>query len=140
MRSQWKEPTGRLVLAANVYAINADDIVSKANHTSYYQGKDGKALVKMVISDSQDRRRTKNFTILRKDIDDADDRAQKFYVYFTRPSDVNKIAFLVWKNMDKDDDRWLYLPALDLIKHIAASDKRTSFVGSHFYYEDVSVP
>ena len=34
--------------------------------------------------------------------------------------------------------RWLYLPALDLVKRIAASDKRTSFVGSDFFYEDVS--
>jgi len=40
--------------------------------------------------------------------------------------------------MDKDDDRWLYLPALSLVKRIAAGDKRTSFVGSHFLYEDVS--
>jgi outer membrane lipoprotein-sorting protein len=44
----------------------------------------------------------------------------------------------VWKHIKKDDDRWLYLPALDLVKRIAATDKRTSFVGSHFYYEDVS--
>ena len=32
----------------------------------------------------------------------------------------------------------MYLPALDLVKRIAATDKRTSFVGSDFYYEDVS--
>jgi outer membrane lipoprotein-sorting protein len=30
------------------------------------------------------------------------------------------------------------LPALDLVKRIAATDKRTSFVGSDFFYEDVS--
>ena len=45
---------------------------------------------------------------------------------------------MVWKHLDKDDDRWLYLPALDVQKRIAATDKRTSFVGSHFFYEDVS--
>jgi len=39
---------------------------------------------------------------------------------------------------DKDDDRWLYLPDLDLVRRIAAGDKRTSFVGSDFLYEDVS--
>ncbi|NBC22742.1 MAG: outer membrane lipoprotein-sorting protein, partial [Gammaproteobacteria bacterium] len=36
------------------------------------------------------------------------------------------------------DDRWLYLPGLDLVKRISAGDKRTSFVGSHYFYEDVS--
>jgi hypothetical protein len=41
-------------------------------------------------------------------------------------------------NIGKDDDRWLYLPGLDLVKRIAASDKRTNFVGSDFLYEDVS--
>ena len=44
----------------------------------------------------------------------------------------------LWKHPEKDDDRWLYLPALDLVNRIAASDERTSFVGSHFFYEDVS--
>jgi hypothetical protein len=39
---------------------------------------------------------------------------------------------------NKDDDRWLYMPSLDLVKRIAASDKRTSFVGSDFLYEDIS--
>jgi hypothetical protein len=48
------------------------------------------------------------------------------------------MTLLVWKHLDRDDDRWLYLPALDLVKRIAASDKRTSFVGSDFFYEDIS--
>jgi hypothetical protein len=45
---------------------------------------------------------------------------------------------MVWKHVGSDDDRWLYLPALDLVKRIAATDERTSFVGSDFFYEDVS--
>ena len=50
------------------------------------------------------------------------------------------MVFMVHKHTDlkTDDDRWLYLPGLDLVKRIAASDKRTSFVGSDFLYEDVS--
>jgi outer membrane lipoprotein-sorting protein len=48
------------------------------------------------------------------------------------------MVFMVWKHVDGDDDRWLYLPALDLVKRIASKEKRTSFVGSDFLYEDVS--
>jgi hypothetical protein len=50
------------------------------------------------------------------------------------------MTYMVHKYVDpqKDDDRWLYLPALSLTKRIAAGDKRTSFVGSDFLYEDVS--
>lgn len=121
------------------YAADVNEIVQKANHSSYYLGQDGKARVNMVITDSQGRERNRNFVILRKDMgSDADDGEQKFYVFFNRPADVNKTAFMVWKHVGADDDRWLYLPALDLVKRIAATDERTSFVGSHFFYEDVS--
>ena len=121
---------------------SADEIVEKANHTAYYQGKDGRARVRMTITDAKGRERDRELTILRRDGED-DDRSthtgeQKYYVYFHRPSDVDGMAFLVWKHIGRDDDRWLYLPALDLVKRIAASDERTSFAGSHFYYEDVS--
>ena len=124
--------------------ISVDTIVHNANRTSYYQGKDGRAQVEMSIVDSQGRERNRRFSILRRDMEpdggpsDEFTGEQKFYVYFHRPADVNKTVFLVWKYPGKDDDRWLYLPALDLVNRIAASDERTSFVGSHFFYEDVS--
>jgi outer membrane lipoprotein-sorting protein len=144
--------------AAEDKAPSAMEIVVKANRVAYYQGADGRAQVKMTITDAQGRTRTREMTILRRDRLDpnapkepkkADDPAadakkdefcgeQKFYVYFHQPADVNKMAFLVWKHLDKDDDRWLYLPGLDLVKRISSTDKRTSFVGSDFFYEDVS--
>ncbi len=129
-------------LAFDVTGMNVREVVKKANHASYYKGDDGRAKVNMRIIDSQGRERAREFVILRKDNDQAGDEqidgGQKFYVYFNKPADVKKMVFMVIKNMDRDDDRWLYLPALDLVKRIAASDERTSFVGSHFYYEDVS--
>jgi len=121
----------------NPAPLTAMDIVKKANHMSYYQGKDGRATVGMRIIDSQGRTRIRQFVILRKD-EGKTDGEQKFYVYFTRPADVKKMVFMVIKHIGRDDDRWLYLPALDLVKRIAASDQRTSFVGSNFFYEDVS--
>ncbi len=117
-------------------AMSAGEIVHRANLASYYGGDDGKAKVKMTITDSQGRKRIREFIILRRDETDGGD--QKFYVYFRKPSDVRKMVFMVHKHVNGDDDRWLYLPKLDLVKRIAASDKRTSFVGSNFFYEDVS--
>jgi len=122
--------------AAAAAEPSVDEIVEKANLAAYYQGNDGRASVHMVITDSQGRTRERKFVILRRDVKDGAD--QKFYVYFEEPADVRKMAYLVWKHVDKDDDRWLYLPALDLVKRVAASDKRTSFAGSNFLYEDVS--
>ena len=112
-------------------------IIKKANHTAFYQAKDGKAEARMLIMDSKGRKQFRQFTIVRKDKDESDGD-QFFFVHFQSPSDVKNTTFLVNKHIDGDDDRWLYLPNLDLVKRIAAGDKRTSFVGSHFYYEDVS--
>lgn len=117
-------------------APEIDQIIKNANNAAYYAGDDGKAQVTMTITDSQGRTRTREFAILRRD--SADGGEQQFYVYFKKPSDVRKMVFMVHKHLDTDDDRWLYLPALSLVKRIAASDKRTSFVGSNFFYEDVS--
>lgn len=127
--------TSTVALAAD--APSVDEIVAATNRAAYYAGDDGRAQVRMTITDSQARERSRVFTILRKD-EGADGGDQRFYVYFTRPADVDKMGFLVLKHPQGSDDRWLYLPALDLVKRIAASDKRTSFVGSHFFYEDVS--
>ncbi len=129
---------------ANAEELAVEEIVERTNRVAYYQGRDGRARLKMTISDAQGRTRTRAFVLIRRDDELAGappDQAtgkQKMYAYFRRPGDVNKMAFLVWKQPTADDDRWLYLPALDLVKRIAASDTRTSFVGSHFFYEDVS--
>jgi len=123
-------------LAARAGEPSVDEIVNKANLAAYYQGDDGRASVHMVITDSQGRTRERQFVILRRTEKAGGD--QKFYVYFEEPADVRKMVYMVWKHVDKDDDRWLYLPALDLVKRIAASDTRTSFAGSNFVYEDVS--
>ncbi len=122
-------------LQLHAQELSADDIVSKANDASYYAGTDGSAHVKMEIKDSSGGTRTREFAILRLN---TKEKKQKFYVYFTGPADVRKMAYLVWKNPGANDDRWLWLPAKSLVKRIAPGDKRTSFVGSDFVYEDVS--
>ena len=88
-------------------APDVDEIVHRANHVAYFLGKDGRAQVQMLITDNQGRKRQRSFTILRRDDSDSesiDDRGylgeQKLYVYFHRPSDVNKMVFLVHKKTD----------------------------------------
>ncbi|MFP4502171.1 MAG: outer membrane lipoprotein-sorting protein [Candidatus Hydrogenedentota bacterium] len=117
---------------------DVDTIVEKSNHMAYYQGKDGRARVSMTIVNEDGQERNRELTILRKDMEDDTDGKQRYYVYFHRPADVRETVFMVHKKVGGDDDRWLYLPALDVVKRIAASDERTSFVGTHYFYEDVS--
>ena len=129
--------TANAANAANaINLINAVEIISRANQASYYAADDGKAQARMKIVDAQGNQQIRQFTILRKD--HSDDSSQDILVFFSRPTDVKGTVFRVAKKINRDDDRWLYLPALDLVKRISAGDKRTSFVGAHFFYEDVS--
>ncbi|MDD5409186.1 MAG: outer membrane lipoprotein-sorting protein [Candidatus Omnitrophica bacterium] len=127
-----------LFFVSNAWAqeLNVDEIVIKANNRSYYQGKDGRAKVTMVVTDAQGRKRERQLTILKLNVQEGAD--QKYFVYFHKPNDVKGMSYIVWKHAGKDDDRWLYLPAMDLVRRIAASDKRSSFVGTTFLYEDIS--
>lgn len=136
----------QLCIPYQLYAAtpSLDEIIRKTEHTAYYLGSDGTARVKMTITDSQGRERKRRFSILRLDeqTEQQDQEAssgnQKYYLHINYPSDLKNTVLLVWKHPGGDDDRWLYLPALDLAKRIAASDKRTSFLGSDYLYEDIS--
>lgn len=118
--------------------LTVEEIVTKANKASLYQGDDIKGKISIKITDSLGRERKRLINMMRKNIDNSD--SQKYFVLFLRPADVKKMVFMVHKHgkVNLGDDRWLYMPGLDLVKRIAASDKRTSFAGSDFLYEDIS--
>jgi len=125
-----------ILLGSVTFSANVDEIIKKAYNAAYYAGDDGRSTVDMEIVDKNKRIRKRRIIMLRKDITDG--KEQMYYAYFKEPSDVKNMVFMVHKNTKKDDDRWLYLPALDLVKRIASNDKRSSFVGSDFTYEDIS--
>ncbi len=61
-------------------------------------------------------------------------------LFFKSPADVKNTAFLTYDydNSKKDDDQWLYLPALKKVKRIPSADKSGSFMGSDFSYFDMT--
>jgi len=61
-------------------------------------------------------------------------------IFFLEPADVEDTGFLTYDYDDpeKDDDQWLFLPALKKSKRIASSDKSGSFMGSDFTYADMT--
>lgn len=116
--------------------IDATEIMKKSHLAYFYAGDDGVSEVVMKIVDKKGRERIREFIMLR--LDESDGGNQMYFTYFKRPSDVARMTFMVHKNPNGNDARWIYLPSVDLIKPISADDKNSSFFGSDFTYEDVS--
>ncbi len=115
---------------------DAREIAERSHLAQYYAGDSGRAAVEMTIKDKRGRTRKREFVIVRKDAQDGGE--QRFFVYFQAPGDVRRMSFLAWKRPHGEDARWIYVPAIDLVRQISARDKFSSFAGSDFNYEDVS--
>jgi len=114
----------------------AAEIAKRSLDGFYAAGRDMRVRVSMTLINQQGGERKRELTMLRKNMGSGGE--QRYYMYFHAPPDVKGTTFLVWKYPAKDDDRWIFIPAIKLVRRIAASDRRSSFVGSDFTYEDIS--
>ena len=114
----------------------AEEIMRRSYLVQFYSGKDMRSKVTMRLLSKEGGERVRVLIMARRNVKTGGD--QKYFIVFLQPADVRDMTFLVWKYPQRDSDRWLYIPAIKLVKRIAADDKRSSFVGSDFSYEDVS--
>jgi hypothetical protein len=61
----------------------------------------------------------------------------KALVRFLEPFDVRRTSVLILENEGKNDDLWVYLPALRMTRRISSSQRADSFFGTDLSYEDV---
>lgn len=59
-------------------------------------------------------------------------------ILFDAPRDQRGTALLTWNHAEREDDQWLYLPALRRAKKIAARNRSGPFAGSEFAFEDLT--
>jgi len=59
--------------------------------------------------------------------------------YFLEPANILDTALLTYDydGVEKDDDQWLYLPALRKVRRISSSDRGDYFMGTDFTFEDI---
>lgn len=127
---------GVLLLSVNVMA---DDAKARAIMEKVDARDDGKTLeqnMRMVLIDKNGKKRVRNMKSFSKDF--GVDEYQT--MFFKSPADVKNTAFLTYDydKASRDDDQWLYLPALKKTKRIPSSDKSSSFMGSDFSYFDMT--
>lgn len=92
--------------------------------------------MQMILIDKRGNQRIRTIQSYTKDFGEDTYRI----MFFQEPADVKNTGFLTYDYDDanKDDDQWLYLPALRKSKRIATSDKSGSFMGSDFSYADMT--
>lgn len=90
----------------------------------------------MILIDKKDNKRKKYFKIFSKDYG----KDNKQIMFIEKPSNIRNTGFLTfdYDDPDKDDDQWLYLPALCKTKRVASTDKSGSFMGSDLNYSDMT--
>ena len=130
-----------LTLGLSIITTNvlADDAKARGIMEKVDARDDGKTLeqdMTMLLIDKNGKKRTRNLHTYGKDF--GVDEHQ--IMFFKSPADVKNTAFLTYDYDDasKDDDQWLYLPALKKVKRIPSSDKSSSFMGSDFSYFDMT--
>jgi outer membrane lipoprotein-sorting protein len=134
-RSGWLLLAGLLPLHA--FALTGEEVMERSQAAFFYPGADFKARIHMKLADRGGGERVRELTLLRRNAGEPGGE-QKYFIYFFQPADVKDMTFMIHKFPARDDDRWLFIPSINMVKRIAARDKRSSFVGSDFTYEDVS--
>lgn len=99
-------------------------------------GDDQTSTLQMTLIDKNGKQRVRELRALTKD--KGEDTWSM--MFFLAPADVEDTGFLTYDydEASRDDDQWLYLPALKKTKRIASSDKSGSFMGSDFSYADMT--
>ena len=92
--------------------------------------------ITLVLIDRRERQRIRNLKLYSKNYGED----TKTLSLFESPADIRGTAYLNfdWNDSLRDDDSWLYLPALQRVKRLASSDTSDSFLGSDFTYADIN--
>jgi outer membrane lipoprotein-sorting protein len=122
-----------LLISLNLFALSNQEVANKCE--AVMNGfKDSSSHMKMTLINANNQKRTRQMKMILLEKESGN----KSLMTFLSPADVKGTKFLNYEHINKDDDQWLYLPALKRVKRIASKNKSGSFMGSEFSYEDLS--
>ncbi len=96
---------------------------------------DSKSGMLMILKDKRGNTSERKMRV--KGLEGKDGDGDKTLMIFDTPKDQKGTALLTFSHTNKDDDQWLYLPALKRVKKIASKKKSGPFMGSEFSFEDI---
>jgi outer membrane lipoprotein-sorting protein len=112
---------------------NGYDIMKQVDER--YTGDTAQYRLAMTLISGRGAPRVREVSYYFKDYGDT----EKVLMFFNSPRDVAGTGYLSFSYDDesKDDDIWLYLPAIKRVRRITGSGKNDSFMGTDFTYEDM---
>jgi outer membrane lipoprotein-sorting protein len=127
-----------VVLLLLTVAAQAEEVTGLKVIQNVYERstpEDQTADLKMYLINSRGDERVRNIKQYQKDYGDM----EKKIMFFKAPADVRNTSFMNWSydKEGKDDDQWIYLPALKKVKRISSDSKSDYFMGSDFTYDDL---
>jgi hypothetical protein len=123
-----------LLAIFTVKAQDAREISKKASDAINLDAMEMVSTLKIISPSGEERIRTMS-TATRKFGD-----VSKMMMKFLEPADVRGTTLLVFDYENKDDDLWIYMPALRKTRRIISSEKGKNFMGSEFTNADMSKP
>ncbi len=96
---------------------------------------DSQVAMLMVLKDKRGNTSEREMRVMTLEGENDED---KTLMVFDTPRDQKGTALLTYSYKKKDDDQWLYLPALKRVKKIASKNKSGPFMGSEFSFEDLA--
>jgi hypothetical protein len=139
---KWFTVTTLVLIIIVCSAVNAQDkltareIFDRSTESTRLAG--AEATSTMTIIDSKGRERVRKIAQVTKLYDNGE--TEKKLVRFLSPADVKGTGLLTFDYKAKDDDMWLYMPALRKTRRIVSSEKAKNFMGSEFSYADMTPP
>ncbi|WP_084604828.1 outer membrane lipoprotein-sorting protein [Desulfonatronum thioautotrophicum] len=96
-------------------------------------GQDSRSLVRMELISARGQSRIREMEVLTRE----DGPILMTFIRFTSPADISGTGFLSIEDGQGGTEQFLYLPALNRTRRIAATQKGRSFVNTDFTYEDM---
>lgn len=125
-----------LFTVGSLYAQNTLDGAEIINNVyNRPQPNDQQGVLKMILINSRSEERVREIYQFVKD----NKSVEKKIMFFTSPADIRNTSFMNWSYSEskKNDDQWIYLPALRKTKRISSEGKSDYFMGSDFTYDDL---
>jgi len=124
-----------LVLSSTLFSQELTALKIVENVYNRPAATDQTADLTMSLVNSRGDKRVREIKQYLKDFGDM----EKKTMFFVAPADVYNTSFMNWSydEKGKNDDQWIYLPALKRVKRISSDSKSDYFMGSDFTYDDL---